>query len=152
MSLARIHPVHRLQLDRQVFIHPQARRNGPDQVRPRSGNDQNAVPTLAVLGNAAAGVAVDDGLDHVLDPRLNQMLDLLQGTPGDRLQAEGHVVLHLQVALAVGLHQLTVAAQEVLAVDPAQPGHLLAPQRRTVPMDQGFVQIENCQCHCVESP
>ncbi|MNW67389.1 hypothetical protein D3C74_459710 [compost metagenome] len=56
------------------------------------------------------------------------MLDFFQGTPGNRLQAEGHVVLHLQVAPAIGFHQFMVAAQEILAVDPAQPGHLLAPQ------------------------
>ncbi|MNJ62636.1 hypothetical protein D3C77_584850 [compost metagenome] len=105
-----------------------------------------------MFGNATAGVAEDDRLDHLFDPRFNKVLDLFQGTPGNRLQAEGHVVLHLQVALAVGLHQLVVAAQEVLAVDPAQPGHLLAPQRRAVAVDQGFVQIENCQCHGVGSP
>ncbi len=152
MGLAGINPVHRLQFDRQVLVHSQPRRNRPDQVRTRRRNDQDAIPTLAVLGNAAAGVAVDDRLDHLFDPRLHQVLDLFQGTPGNRLQAEGHVLLHPQVALAIGLHQLMVAAQEVLAVDPAQPGHLLAPQRRAVAVDQGFVQIENCQCHGVDSP
>ncbi|EJT85462.1 hypothetical protein PPS11_09385 [Pseudomonas putida S11] len=55
VGLAGINPVHRLQFDRQVFVHPQPRRNRPDQVRTRRRNDQDAIPALAVLGNAAAG-------------------------------------------------------------------------------------------------
>ncbi|MNH23158.1 hypothetical protein D3C79_830450 [compost metagenome] len=102
-----------------------------------------------MLGDAAAGITENDRLDDILHPWFHQVLDLFQRTPGNRLQAEGHVVLHLQVAPAIGFHQFMVAAQEILAVDPAQPGHLLAPQRRAVAVDQGFVQIENCQCHAL---
>jgi len=40
-----------------------------------------------------------------------------------------------------------ILGDEALAVDPAQGGHVLAPQAGAVAVDQGFVEIENCQGH-----
>ncbi|MOA62369.1 hypothetical protein D3C78_1877690 [compost metagenome] len=56
------------------------------------------------------------------------MLDLFGRAPGNRLQAEGHVIFHAQMALAVGVHQLGILFQEGFAVDPAQAAHLRTPE------------------------
>ncbi|MNG12580.1 hypothetical protein D3C76_1438320 [compost metagenome] len=117
----------------------------------RGRDHQDPVAGLAVCRDGFGGVTENDRLDVVFHPGANQMLDLLWRAADHRLQAEGHVVFHAQFAVAVGIHQLVVLSHERLGVDPAQATHLLAPKGGAVAVDQGFVQIKNCQGHRVLS-
>ncbi|MOA36506.1 hypothetical protein D3C78_1580340 [compost metagenome] len=117
----------------------------------RSGNHQGAVTGLVMAGDGGAGVAVDQRLDHILDVGLDLAFDFLDAAPAQRLQAEGHVVLHRQLAVAVQRHQFGVAADEGLGIHPAQVTHAPAPQAGAIAGDQGFVEIENYQGHQVTS-
>ncbi|MOA32371.1 hypothetical protein D3C78_1535850 [compost metagenome] len=117
-----------LQLDAKDFIDAQTLGNRPHQVRAGRRNHQNPVTCLAVCGDGSRRVTENDRFDKIFHPRPDQMIDLFRCPSDQRLKAEGHVVLHRQVPLAIGVHQLPVATQEGFAIDPAKAGHLLAPQ------------------------
>ncbi|MNN62889.1 hypothetical protein D3C81_1782240 [compost metagenome] len=116
------------QFDAQNLVDAQALGDGTDQVGARGRDHQDPVAGLAMRGDGFGGVTENDRLDVVLHPRTNQVRDFFRRTTNQRFQAEGHVVLHGQMAPAVGIHQFLVATQERLAIDPAEADHLLAPQ------------------------
>ncbi|MNT17271.1 hypothetical protein D3C72_1524120 [compost metagenome] len=135
------------QVDGQHFFHAQALGNGADQEVRRSGNHQDTVASRAVPRQAAHGVGVDQRLDDVLDEGPYDELHLLGRAPHQRRQAEGHVVLHRQLAFGVERHEFVVLADEGFPIDPTQHGHVFAPQAGAVAVYQGVVKVEYCQGH-----
>ena len=98
-------------------------------------------------GQAAGGIAVEDRFDHLLDEGLDHMGDFLGRAAHQRGESEGHVVFHGQLASAVLAHQFLLAGDKAVAIGPAELDHFPGPQTGAVAADQGFVQVEDCQCH-----
>ena len=142
-----VEAVLQLQVDGQHLIDAEALGDGADQKMRRGGDHQQAVASGAVRGQGAAGVAVEDRFDHVLDEGLDHMGDLLGRAADQRRQGEGHVVLHGQCAGGILAHQLLFVGDEGVAIGPANLHHFLCPQTGAVAMDQRFVEIENRQGH-----
>ncbi len=128
------------------MLHPQHPRHGGHQMFAGGGDEHQLVTTLAVPLDTCQPLWIDALAQHLLGKAATERVEPLARLARQRLQGEGHVLVHVHLALMVEGHH------PLLLGNHAGGGqllghHVLQPEAGGIPGNQGLVQIKQCQCH-----
>lgn len=145
-GLAGQHPLLLVELYGDAVIHSQHLCHGGHQMLAGGGDEHQLVAPLPMPFDARQPLGVEPLAQHLLGKTATERVEPLARLAHQRLQGEGHVLMHVHLALMVeGHHPLLLGHH-------ARRGkllghHVLQPEAGGIPGNQGLVQIKQCQCH-----
>ena len=145
-GLAGQHPLLLIEQNGDAVIHPQHLRHGGHQMLAGGGDEHQIVAPLPMPFDTRQPLGVEALAQHLLGKAGRERVEPLARLARQRLQGEGHVLVHVHLALMVEGHH------GLLLGDHAGGGqllghHVLQPEAGGIPRNQGLVQIKQCQCH-----